>query len=284
LYNIVDLVNCIEYRYYKNDIKNVELDNMPEKIIPIIEKMFNDLRIQYKPIFIKDPLDFSEYSESNNQIYFTYHKHTVEKRSETVTDSNEENVEYNNWYIIMYKDQLLFNKPVEQITNEILEPTRNEILEPTQNEILEPTRNEILEPTQNEILERLLAEDLQNLERVEAERVEEERGLITKLLELSKLIVEEERVEEERVEAERVQLLQESEPTQNEILEPTRNEILEQTRNDIKQQLLQDYNTAKDSNVKFTIKILKDFLQRVDLKLSGKRDELQQRLETYLMV
>ena len=284
LYNIVDLVNCIEYRYYKNDIKNVELDNMPEKIIPIIEKMFNDLRIQYKPIFIKDPLDFSEYSESNNQIYFTYHKHTVEKRSETVTDSNEENVEYNNWYIIMYKDQLLFNKPVEQITNEILEPTRNEILEPTQNEILEPTRNEILEPMQNEILERLLAEDLQNLERVEAERVEEERGLITKLLELSKLIVEEERVEEERVEAERVQLLQESEPTQNEILEPTRNEILEQTRNDIKQQLLQDYNTAKDSNVKFTIKILKDFLQRVDLKLSGKRDELQQRLETYLMV
>jgi hypothetical protein len=47
---------------------------------------------------------------------------------------------------------------------------------------------------------------------------------------------------------------------------------------------LQDYNTAKDSNVKFTIKILKDFLQRVDLKVSGKRDELQQRLETYLMV
>lgn len=200
LYNIVDLVNCIEYCYYKNDIKNEELDNIPEKIIPVIEKMFNDLHIQYKPIFVKDPLDFSEYSESNNQIYFTYHKHTVEKRSET--DTNEENVEYNNWYIIMYKDQLLFNKPVEQIQNEIPEQTQNEVPEQTQNEIPEQIQNE----------------------------------------------------------------------------------VLEETVNDIRQQLLQDYNTAKDSNVKFTIKILKDFLQRVDLKVSGKRDELQQRLETYLMV
>lgn len=203
LYNIVDLINCIEYRYYKNDIKNVELDNIPEKIIPIIEKMFNDLSIQYNPIFIKDPLDFSEYSELNNQIYFTYHKHTVEKRSETITDSNEENVEYNNWYIIMYKDQLLFKKPIEQIPNEIQEITN-----------------------------------------------------VTKVL----LPIEEKRA--------------------SNIIR----QQLEQQVSDMRQQLLEEYNTVKDSNAKLTIKILKNFLQRVDLKLSGKRDELQQRLETYLMV
>ena len=203
LYNIVDLVNCIEYRYYKNDIKNAELDNIPENIIPVIETMFNDLRIQYKPIFIKDPLDFSEYSESNNQIYFTYHKHTVEKRSETVTDSNEENVEYNNWYIIMYKDQLLFKKPIEQTPNEIQEI---------------PNETTVLLP------------------------IEEKRA--------SNILKQQ----------------------------------LEQSASNIRQQLLEEYNTVKDSNAKLTIKILKDFLQRVDLKLSGKRDELQQRLETYLMV
>jgi len=219
LYNIVDLINCIEYRYYKNDIQNVELDNIPENIIPVINTIFNNLRIQYQPVFIKDPLNFSEYSESNNQIYFTYHKHIIEKRTETVSDTTEENVEYNNWYIIMYKDQLLFNKPISLPTQ-----PQNEIISqppPTQ------PQNEIISQPQNEII---------------------------------------------------------SQP-QNEIISQPQNEIVSQPQNDdIKHQLLQDYNTAKDSNVKLTIKVLKDFLQRVDLKLSGKRDELQQRLETYLMV
>ena len=157
LYNIVDLVNCIEYRYYKNDIKNAELDNIPENIIPVIETMFNDLRIQYKPIFIKDPLDFSEYSESNNQIYFTYHKHTVEKRSET--DTNEENVEYNNWYIIMYKDQLLFKKPIEQTPNEIQEiPNETTVLLPIEEKRASNILKQQLEQSASNIRQQLLEE------------------------------------------------------------------------------------------------------------------------------
>jgi len=230
LYNIVDLINCIEYRYYKNDIQNVELDNIPENIIPVINTMFNDLRIQYQPVFIKDPLNFSEYSESNNQIYFTYHKHIIEKRTETVSDTTEENVEYNNWYIIMYKDQLLFNKPISPPT----QPQNEIISQPTQpqNEIISPPtqpQNEIISPP-----------------------TQPQNGII-------------------------------STPTPTP--PPTLTSPPTQPQDDdIKHQLLQDYNTAKDSNVKLTIKVLKDFLQRVDLKLSGKRDELQQRLETYLMV
>lgn len=196
LYNIIDIINCIEYRYYKNDIQNIDLNDVPEIVVPVIEKMFRDLRIQYDPVFIKDPVDFSEYSDSDLQLYFTYHKHVVEKKTEN--EGDEEITEYNNWYIIMYKDKLLFKKPVEQ------------------NELTNVT--EVLLP------------------------VEEKRA--------SNIIRQQ----------------------------------LEQTESDIKQQLLQEYTTVKDSNAKLTIKILKEFLQRVDLKLSGKREELQQRLETYLMV
>jgi hypothetical protein len=195
LYNIVDIINCIEYRYYKNDVKDVQLDNIPEIGFPIIEKLFSELKIQYQPIFVNDPLNFDQYLEVPSHIYFTYHKHVIEKRTDTEND--QENVEYNNWYIIMNNNNLLFSKPSEKYETYI--------------------------ETQN------------NTEQIEVN----------------------------------------GKPDHN---------IEIQNQSDSKYQLLQDYNKVKDSNVKITIKLLKEFLQRVDLKVSGKRDELQQRLETYLTV
>lgn len=105
LYDIVDVVNCIEYKYYKNMIEN----NVLQTDFSIIQKCFNDLSILYKPIYISDPLDFSQYTLEKNVIYFTYHKHTIEKQNE---QQNEEIIEYDNWYIIMYKDALLFNNVI----------------------------------------------------------------------------------------------------------------------------------------------------------------------------
>jgi hypothetical protein len=73
----------------------------------------------------------------------------VEKRNNEITNENED-IEYNNWYIIMYKDQLLFNKPKNNIDNkEIeLEITENEINKKIESEI---TENEINKNIENEI-------------------------------------------------------------------------------------------------------------------------------------
>lgn len=117
IYDIVDTINCIEYKYYKNYIENKNLDNIPEITFPEVEKSFRDLKILYKPVFISDPLDFSQYQQTKTNIYFTYHKHVVEKKTESV---DEEQIEYNNWYIIMYKQNLLFNQPKQQEIQESL--------------------------------------------------------------------------------------------------------------------------------------------------------------------
>jgi SAM-dependent methyltransferase len=117
VYNIVDTINCIEYKYYKNNIENTLLDNIPEVTFPEIEKAFDDLKILYNPVFVSDPLDFSQYQDSKNTMYFTYHKHVVEKKE----GSDEEQIEYNNWYIIMYNEALLFGKPhIETIESPII--------------------------------------------------------------------------------------------------------------------------------------------------------------------
>jgi len=107
LYDIVDVINCIEYKYYKNKISNIIIDSQPNMSFNDILTLFNDLDIIYKPVFVNDPLNFDNYNDNNN-IYFTHYKYVVEKRND---EKENDDIEYNNWYIVMYKDQLLFNKP-----------------------------------------------------------------------------------------------------------------------------------------------------------------------------
>jgi SAM-dependent methyltransferase len=149
LYDIIDTINCIEYKYYKNTVSNKIIESHPNITFNDIITLFNDLNIIYQPIFVSDPLNFENYKDNINNIYFTYYKHMVEKRNNEITNENED-IEYNNWYIIMYKDQLLFNKPKNNIDNkEIeLEITENEINKKIESEI---TENEINKNIENEI-------------------------------------------------------------------------------------------------------------------------------------
>jgi SAM-dependent methyltransferase len=209
LYNIVDIINCIEYKYYKNCIQDELLNDTPDKIFCKIQKMFNDLNIVYIPFFIKDPVDFSEYKNGKMNLYFTYHKHIVERK--IITESNQNNqactpemeqLEYNNWYIIMYNECLLFDKP---------------------------RQNEIITTTQEQP------------EKMQIETTQEQ--------------------------PEKMQI----ETTQDENLV------------DSKKVMCKKYNNLLESKSKITIKILKELLQEVGLKVSGKRDELQKRLDDYLV-
>jgi len=131
LYDIIDCLNCIEYKYYKNKIINKNLDSL-ETSFDDITNMFNTENIQYKPIFIDDPLDITEYQKGIPNIYFTYHKHIVEKK----TDETEECLEYNNWYIIMYHDKIIFELPNnsnqeigQEVVEEIVEEVNQEVVE-----------------------------------------------------------------------------------------------------------------------------------------------------------
>ena len=216
LYDIIDVINCIEYKYYKNKVSNKIIESHPNTTFNDIIKLFNDLCIVYDPIFVNDPLNFDNYKDNTTSIYFTYYKHMVEKRNNEITNENED-IEYNNWYIIMYKDQLLFNNPKNEIETKIL--TNIESNEIKQNET-EPNETELNETELNET-------ELNETELNETE---------------------------------------------------SNNDIKE---DDIKDTIKLEWSEIKKNN-KVTIKVLKELLLRLDLKVSGKKDELQKRLESRL--
>ena len=186
LYDIIDCLNCIEYKYYKNKIINTNLDSL-ETSFDDITNMFNTENIQYKPIFIDDPLDITEYQKGIPNIYFTYHKHIVEKK----TDETEECLEYNNWYIIMYHDKIVFELPNN--SNQVIG-----------QEVVEEIGQAVVEEVSQEVVE------------------------------------------------------------------------------EVSQEVVEEYTVLKN-NGKITIKVLKDLLKKLNIKSSGKKEELQARLENALL-
>ena len=204
LYDIIDCLNCIEYKYYKNTITNKNLNSL-ETSFSDIKDMFTTKNIQYKPVFIDDLLDITEYQKGISNVYFTYHKHIVEKK----TDDIEESLEYNNWYIIMYHNQILFEvsniKPAEEIKEEKLD------------------------------------------ENIKEEKVDEKVS---------------EEIKEEKV--------------------ISKEEIKEEKVGEESNEIIKEYTLLKNNGGKITIKVLKDLLQRLNIKSSGKKEELQDRIENLI--
>ena len=206
--------NCIEYKYYKNKIINKNLDSL-ETSFGDIKNMFNTENIQYKPIFIDDPLDITEYQRGILNMYFTYHKHVVEKK----TDETED-LEYNNWYIIMYHDKIVFELP---------------------NNSNQEIKQEIGEEIKQEINQEIEQKQIEQKE-IEQEEIGQEIGQ-----EIAQEIKHE--------------------------------EIGEEIRQEIRHEIKQEYTLLKNNGGKITIKLLKDLLKKLNLKSSGKKEELQVRLE-----
>ena len=210
LYDIIDIINCIDYKYYKYNANNKNID---ENFITNINKLFSDLNIEYTPKFINDPLNFNEYSIGKCNIYFTNYKYTIEKRQEIDNNSNE-NIEYNNWYIIMYNEQILFDKPVTQSQEAQPQEIQSQETQPQQAQLQEIRSQETL------------SQETQSQETQPQETQPQENSEILKVKEL--------------------------------------------------------YENLKTKNEKITIKILKDLLSKLNLKTSGKKEELQIRLEKSL--
>ena len=138
-YDLIDLLNCIEYKYYKNIIQDKYLESFTDII-----SIFEDLNISYKPIYVDNVYNILEQSQPigtefnvGNPIYFTYHKHTVDKKM----GDEIEVIEYNNWYVIMHKSNLLFDTSKIQ-NNEIQQVKISSNTENEQVKISSNTENE----------------------------------------------------------------------------------------------------------------------------------------------
>jgi hypothetical protein len=94
-HDIIDTINCIDFCIYK-----LKYPNNPITSFDDVEHLFSQIMVPYKPIFTTSLETF----QHRNAIYFTFNKHVVEK-----VGSENEKVEYDNWYIIMHKGQLIFD-------------------------------------------------------------------------------------------------------------------------------------------------------------------------------
>jgi len=109
-YDVIDVLNCVEYKYYKNIN-----ENFPLKEFKDIQKVFQLYNVETCPHFLQDTQDI-QVPKTNTALYtyFTYHKHVVEKKSSN-EDSTPNDNWYDNWYIIMYKNKLNIELEEEQI-------------------------------------------------------------------------------------------------------------------------------------------------------------------------
>jgi hypothetical protein len=218
-YNIIDILNCIEYKYYKNNVKNKVLDDVPENVFSEIVNIFDKLKIEYVPIFVQDPLDFNLYNNTTNNVYFTYYKHIIEKK----TDEEEEKIEYHNWYIIMYNDKLIFTNPNPQ------QPI------PHQTETQQPI------PHQTETHQTETQQPIPHQTETQQPNAVE-------------------------IKVHQIKTVENSDSDEN-----------------MKKNILKKYNNMKNDK-KVTIKMFKELLQEANLKVSGKKEELEMRLIEYLAV
>lgn len=113
LYDIIDIVNCIEYKYYKHVIPNHEIVTFSD-----IEHVFQIANINLTPFYVST---LDTWSNSHNVIHFTYHKHTIEKKT---PDGTIDNIYYDNWYILLHKDNILFTQ--QDVQNSQQQPQKQE--------------------------------------------------------------------------------------------------------------------------------------------------------------
>ncbi len=96
--DILNILNCIEFKYslYDND-NNLDINNLND-----IELVLNNT--EYKCKLINNIRDKTQYTNNENILYIYYNKHIVEKQENKVQITKE----YDNWYIILYENNILY--------------------------------------------------------------------------------------------------------------------------------------------------------------------------------
>ena len=253
-YDLIDVMNCINYKCYKQTIENKDIESFDD-----ITHVFNSFPLGLVPKFMADPLNLNEYETMDGHVYFTNYKHVTEKKP---LDDSQQQQEYTNWYVLMHKDKLLFSKnamtPQQEPTLTEATLTEATLTEPTIVEptLAEPTLTEptIVEPT---IVEPTLAEPTL------AEPTLTEPTLTEPTL-AEPTIVEPTLTEP---------TLTEPTLTEPTLTEPTLTEPMLTVPTVVEPTLVDMINNGKT-----TIKVLKELLLERGLKVTGKKEELRQRL------
>lgn len=97
-YDIINTLNCIEYKYNTSSYNNNNINNFSDII-----DLFQNLEVKYTPYFINQPDTVD--SDKDNCILFYHNKYTIEKADDKIT-------EYENWYIILVNEKLVNNSNV----------------------------------------------------------------------------------------------------------------------------------------------------------------------------
>jgi len=117
LYDVIDIVNCIEYRYNKYTVDNKLIESYDD--IVNLTCFLNC----FSPIFIDNPINLDSYQGKTKQnLAFTYKKHVLEKKG---PDNSIETIEFDNWYILLCQNKLLFDFKDLQQNDNVTTPAYN---------------------------------------------------------------------------------------------------------------------------------------------------------------
>ncbi|NBU34022.1 methyltransferase domain-containing protein [bacterium] len=102
-HDVFDILNCIEFKYYKNEYEVTQVDS----------NFGSDLDIPVK--YVPDVFNLIDYNVPVKTLFITQHTFTVTQKSD---GPEEQTATHNNWYIVLHKSKLLFNIPTIDTPNE----------------------------------------------------------------------------------------------------------------------------------------------------------------------
>lgn len=158
VYDVLDILNCKDYKYYKNDYTNKMIESIGD-----INSCVTNVK------FIKNPLDLEEY-DVENCLYITFYKHIIEKKVKSDENAETEMVEYNNWYIVFHKNQMFFKiQKTDGENNMIMESkdtNENDTIERVINNITEKVVKDTNENDDKSVNEKTEIEAILNNKKV----------------------------------------------------------------------------------------------------------------------
>jgi SAM-dependent methyltransferase len=113
VYDIIDVLNCIQYKHCKHNFINQDIEKMED-----LELLFKkDLNGLYTPVYVQDPATLESWKDIgmnmfDGLLYFTSFTMTIERKETQAPMDGEGDTgpqEYTNWYLLFYKNKIFFN-------------------------------------------------------------------------------------------------------------------------------------------------------------------------------
>jgi hypothetical protein len=164
MYDIIDVLNCINVKYYKNYYENFSIVTFDD-----IYKTFTQLQVlDITPVECQNQVIFGKgwdgvkmclaNVQTKKSMIFVYNLHTIEKKGENDTI---ENIRFDNWYILMKNGYIIQENTLKKSTTTInIKPphpaeddTSNDALNDATNDAVANTSNDAVDNTSNDVVD-----------------------------------------------------------------------------------------------------------------------------------